>query len=368
MTALDPQILQLYSAPTNYTIYGSSWIPQSARFLSVGMAPKGTGQITVWGFDDQKLTKITQHEKQSALKCVSFGASITPQRHFATGDHDGNLFVYDVENLSKPVFQQKAHNAIVHCVDGIGGKNVQQTGAPEIATGGADGLVKLWDTRMKDPVLVFGSDEDSQVRIRVDQDKVMKITPECWSVALGGATSTSDRYLATGFDSGDLKMIDLRMMKVAYEHHFSNGICSLDFDRQDTKLNKLYIGTLEGHTYTMDLAVLNENTPITDFKPWADSSTVWQVKSNPFNRDTFLATAGSKIGLCKYNYPKERVRKTDKGEVGVGGNVKLCAEAVVTSQTVQSISWNREKQGLIGWGAMDQTVNIGFISNLNGLD
>ena len=55
--------------------------------------------------------------------------------------------------------------------------------------------------------------------------------PEAWCVAFGGAANHSDRYLAAGWDSGDLKVVDLRMMKLAYEHHFANGVVSVEFDR-----------------------------------------------------------------------------------------------------------------------------------------
>ena len=144
---MQPNILQLYSTSCNYTIYGLSWIPQSARVLSVGMAARGTGICSVWGFRDGKLVEESRHEKPEALKCVTFGASLRPQRVFATGDHKGNLFTFDVERLDTPSFSAQAHEKMVHCVDGIGGKDPRATGAPEIATGGADGYVRLFDVR-----------------------------------------------------------------------------------------------------------------------------------------------------------------------------------------------------------------------------
>ena len=69
------------------------------------------------------------------------------------------------------------------------------------------------------------------------------------------------------------------MMKVCYEHHFANGIVSCEFDRQDTALNKLTLGTLEGHVYTLD--VKNgfnggeESIGILDSLPFQDKSTIW---------------------------------------------------------------------------------------------
>ena len=118
-------------------------------------------------------------------------------------------------------------------------------------------------------------------------------------------------------------------------------------------MNKIYIGTLEGHVYTLDLLHLNDSVPITDAKPFGDSATIWSVKSNPFNRDTCLTTSAGRLGLLQYKYPRERTRKTDVGDVGVAGETVMRADTVVTTQTVQSVSWSREKEGLIGWGAMD---------------
>lgn len=75
---MQPNILQLYTASSGYTVYGLSWIPQSARVLSVGMTSRGTGVASVWGFSDNKLTELSRHEKPEALKCVTFGASLAP--------------------------------------------------------------------------------------------------------------------------------------------------------------------------------------------------------------------------------------------------------------------------------------------------
>ena len=120
---------------------------------------------------------------------------------------------------------------MVHCVDGVGGRNPQAVGAPEIATGGADGSVKLWDTRQERPVLELTCTDSSVTRIQVDSDKTIESKPEAWCTALGGASARDRGYLAAGFDSGDLKLVDLRMMRVCLQHHFPNGLVSLEFDR-----------------------------------------------------------------------------------------------------------------------------------------
>ena len=49
--------------------------------------------------------------------------------------------------------------------------------APEIVTGGRDGCVRLWDTRVKEPVLALEPGEGETAR-------------DCWTVAFGNAHST----------------------------------------------------------------------------------------------------------------------------------------------------------------------------------
>ena len=81
--------------------------------------------------------------------------------------------------------------------------------------------------------------------------------------------------MAAGWDSGDLKVIDLRAMKLCYEKHLANGIVSAEFDRADGVLNKLTLGTLEGHVYTLDISLGFTEPSVLDSKPLSDTATVW---------------------------------------------------------------------------------------------
>lgn len=78
---------------------------------------------------------------------------------------------------------------MIHCVDGVGGKDPGRCGAPELATSSADGYVRLFDPRMKEPVLELTSNAESETRHRVGQDMHVLSKPEAWTVALGGAAS-----------------------------------------------------------------------------------------------------------------------------------------------------------------------------------
>lgn len=75
-------------------------------------------------------------------------------------------------------------------------------GAPEIATCGRDGCVRVWDVRQQDaPVAAFEPADASNIR-------------DCWCVAFGNSFNDEERCLLAGYDNGDVKMFDLRMNKV----------------------------------------------------------------------------------------------------------------------------------------------------------
>eukprot|EP00768_Dysnectes_brevis_P006559 gnl/Dysnectes_brevis/5214_a7395_656.p1 GENE.gnl/Dysnectes_brevis/5214_a7395_656~~gnl/Dysnectes_brevis/5214_a7395_656.p1 ORF type:complete len:384 (-),score=40.77 gnl/Dysnectes_brevis/5214_a7395_656:33-1130(-) len=357
---LDPHILQLYTESANYNIFGVSWIPQSARIVSVGMSSRGTGPITVWSMTKNKLVKDKEHDKAAAFKCVTFGASVLPKRQFATGDHDGRLFLWDVEDMSRPVWYAKAHNGMVNCVDGVGGRNPSKYGSPEIATGGADGTVHIWDERVSRPVASLKAPEGEG-----------SARAECWTVAFGGSEAP-DRCVAAGYDSGDLKLWDLRTMEVSHSQHFPNGIVSAEFDRSNTSVNKLVLGTLQGHTYVMDLKTRHPERAYAwmDSHPFGDddTSTIWQVRHLPMNRNVWMTAGPGRLGLCHYETPEERTRPTDSGPEGVMGEIRTVCDTPVSPQTVCSFSWSRDKSGLCCWGAMDNTLNVGYVNNLSKLE
>ncbi len=111
--------------------------------------------------------------------------------------------------------------------------NVGQ-GAPEIVTGGRDGCVKIWDVRQKERPVAVLEPEMGQNR------------HDCWAVAFGnplyffqlkkhvsyiyffkckgGAYNSSERLVSAGFDNGDLKIFDLKTMKVHWETNVGNGV------------------------------------------------------------------------------------------------------------------------------------------------
>lgn len=72
-----------------------------------------------------KVKLDTEFEKRSPFKCGSFGASSFQSRHLATGDFEGRLSLWDLENTTLPV------SLLVYCLplnlyQGILGRSTQR--------------------------------------------------------------------------------------------------------------------------------------------------------------------------------------------------------------------------------------------------
>ena len=102
------------------------WVPCSARFALLGGHSRGTGALQVYSLNHGKLDCLVDTEKQHSFKCGTFGASSLEDRHFATGDFEGRLAVWNLEHVDLPVFSVKAHQGMINCVDGCGGLGVEQ--------------------------------------------------------------------------------------------------------------------------------------------------------------------------------------------------------------------------------------------------
>lgn len=310
----------------------------------------------------KELTRLSEAEAPKTVKCGTFAHSALEERHLATGDFDGRICLWDLERLDKgPMATVGGHEDYINAIDGVGGSG--KIGAPEIATASRDGTVKVWDPRVKErPVACIKTKEGEKGR-------------DAWAVAFGNSASATERMLAAGYDNGDLKMFDLRAMKLFWEARLPNGICSLQFDRSDIAMNKLLATCLEGRFHVWDLRTFNEKKggfAMLEHQMDSSTATLWAGRYLPQNRDVFAICGGSgEISLWQYEYPDKRVKTVEKDgekeEEGVAGTVKKLQEAQVGDQPVSALDWSPDKAGLGLCVSFDQTVKVIVTTRLNTL-
>ncbi|XP_017779626.1 PREDICTED: WD repeat-containing protein 92 [Nicrophorus vespilloides] len=349
-----PQIICHVEKVLDYTIHDVKWIPSSAKFVTLGGKSNGSGVIEIYELHSEGVEKVGEFGKKEHFKCGSFDASSLRNRHLATGDFCGRLQVWDLEDNLIPVYKSTKHKGIINAIDGVAGTSIG-CGAPEIVTGSKDGTVMVWDVRQKDdPVATFRAATDSSAR-------------DCWSVVFGNSYNSEERVVAAGYDNGDIKMYDLRSMKVLWSKCVKNGVVSLQFDRKDIQMNKLVATTLESKIVCFDVRTQHPTRGFAQLSEKAHDSTVWQVKHLPQNREIFMTTGGAgSMCLWKYIYPDKRVDKDGDGiPVGVIGELQLIQNSTLSGQPITSFDWCKDKLGLAVCSSFDQTVRVLITTKLN---
>lgn len=363
----------------DHTIYDTKWIPRTAKFIVMGNKSNGNGILTVYELSSGQLEVVESLEQKSAFKCGSFGASLIRQTHMAVGSLDGRMQILNIERLNgstAAVYDVNAHGGMVNCLDAVGGGLSINCGAPEIATGGSDGDVKVWDPRQCDaPVASMAASSK-----KAADDGKLITSRDCWCVAFGNSYNNDERVLCAGYDNGDLKLFDLRQMKVRWETNVRNGVCGIEFDRRDIIMNKLVATTLEGGLYVYDMRTqhpdkgfcsivekdagrsLGNNGVISGLK-----ATIWCAKHSPQNRDLFMTCGGTgSIRLWQYEYPAKRFKEASDGHnQGVPGTLNMLHAATVSTQPVNCFDWSPDRIGLAVCGAFDQTVRVLITTNLH---
>ncbi|ETW55609.1 hypothetical protein PFUGPA_02374 [Plasmodium falciparum Palo Alto/Uganda] len=77
-----------------------------------------------------------------------------------------------------------------------------------------------------------------------------------------------------------------------FKVNVNNGVCAVNYDRKDTKKNKLICSTLEGNIYIFNLDVYNEVSGYSYSKDKIISGTCWGTPFLPQNRDIFATLGG----------------------------------------------------------------------------
>lgn len=188
-----------------------------------------------------------------------------------------------------PVYSVDAHAPhIVNAIDGCAGP-----GPREIATGGRDGVVRVWDVRQKDkPVALLEPAVASGDRDRTSRDDQPR--PDCWTVAFGDAHNALDRCVVAGFDNGDLRLFDLRTLSERWATRMPRGVCCARFDATASPMNRLLVTMLEGRIAVFDMLAQHPTAGYAFATAQAThGGTVWTGAIMPHNNRIIATGSGS---------------------------------------------------------------------------
>ena len=344
-----PHMIEYATKSLDFTPHDSKWLPGSARIVCCGISPSSKGAIRIYELEREG-TKDLLHDhsfRPQGIKCSTFGARQPGEQNIAMGDYAGDLAICDLERQGKSgeIFSVHAHEGIVNSIDGIGGTTC---GVPELATGGKDGCVKIWDPRVDKAVVTLNPEKLSSAR-------------DCWAVAFGNSHNNEERSLMAGFDNGDIKLYDLRTNMIRWEDNVKNGVTSIQFDRPDIEMNKIVVTTLESKCRCYDMRTQHSTDGFAFKSEVAHRSTVWIAKHLPQNRDVFMTGGGNGgFNIYKYRYPKNRVGKhtQDGAPIGIAGSVELLNSRVISTQPITSFDWSPDREGLCCMSTLDQTMRL----------
>lgn len=354
-----PQIIEHLNKGVNFTPMDVRWIPVSPRFVTIGTYARGTGAIVIHEMTPSEVKVVKEIERPSGVKCCTFGASFLEDRYLAVGDYGGNVSILNLETASNnnptTVWSVKAHSTLVNCIDGIGGLSIGY-GAPELATGSRDGIVRIWDPRIQDPVVSLEPSPGVTGR-------------DCWTVAFGNSYCDEERCLVAGYDNGDVKLFDLRMNAIRWETNVGNGVVSTEFDRKDIEMNKLIVTTLESKYKLYDMRTQHPTNGFAGLTERAHKATVWLTRHLPQNRDVWMTSGGNGgINLYRYHYPNKRSDRDSEGRpMGIMGKIELVNARIVSTQPIVGFDWSPDKEGLAAAVCLDQTLRVFIVTKLNKL-
>ena len=67
-----PQIILHAHKALNYTLFDTKWIPSSAKFVTIGNQPKGSGTIQIYEVSHGDVELLKQVSKRASVSGVTF--------------------------------------------------------------------------------------------------------------------------------------------------------------------------------------------------------------------------------------------------------------------------------------------------------
>ena len=240
----------------------------------------------------------------------------------------------------------QAHSDLVNSIDSA------NNGGLEIVTGSRDGFVKVWDPRTSYAVLSVPP---------------LAGSTDCWTVCFGTDHPNSDRVVVAGYETGLVRLIDLRVNKVRWEKDIKNGVCHVSFDRKDINMNKLSVACMNGVLNIYDMRTYNEQSGFAGLEYMVNNTTLWGCHFLPQDREIMATCGGNgQMNMYRYSYPMKRsIENQDGSRLGVAGSLECIGKSeCLTTQPLVSFDWNRDKRGLFATVSFDQILTIGICANL----
>ena len=344
-------------------------MPSSARFVALGASYNAKGRLQVLELDGLGCRSLCEVGHPSGLRCSSFGATARTDRQLATGSADGELLLWALERTEAgPAWTAAgAHAGGVACLDGVGARTSGAHGAPELATGGVDGVLKVWDVRQRDaPVASFQPPAAAEAESPAGPGGRRAV--ECWSVSFGDSHGAVDRVVAAGYSTGAVRLFDLRAGRLRWETSCPSAVCGLEFDRREAGLNKLVAACLEGAFRVWDVSTQHPTRGMACCAgSTGESATLWTARHLPHNRDVWALTDGTGcVRLYRYHYPEKRREKVeeDGGWAGLPGTCELLCAEQLSQQPLTSWDWSAEKRGLGLCTSVDQCIRVVTVTGL----
>ncbi|KAG4069814.1 hypothetical protein HA402_006829 [Bradysia odoriphaga] len=326
--------------PIEFHIFDTKWLPSCpTKFVTVGATSKSSprGFIQISELNNDRLDLVKMVDKKSAFRCATFGGTIRNSSSLSLGNFNGNLQIFDIERSDFPIYDVEAHDGIVNCVDGMGNGD-----GVEVVTGGQDGLVKVFDPRQGAPVVCISpvKKEDGGSGCR-----------DCWSVTFTDGQMHSSRAVCAGYENGDIKVIDLRILKERYSHNVGSGVCKVGCERKYEETRRHVAGTVDGSIHLYDV---NKNQH--NHVRVAQSSSIWSVNYLP-QQDNVFASVGDSIDIWRECDSSSSLPDSKNP-------IQLLAKIHLSPAGVNCFDWNPDFKGLGVCGSFDQKIRVLVTSGL----